>query len=491
MKDRILFASCNSQHYNHTMWPVMESRQAAALVWAGDAVYGDDFQRTGRFTKESKMATPEILHDLYQTLLKDPGYTSLRKNLTTVIGTIDDHDYGINNGDRDYPYRKEAGIAFVDFLQHENHVDLSLMRQRAAAGKGIYGVKVFDFAADRVLTDREAGIDPESGVESSRLSDQSVAVFTLDVRSNKTPWKKDYRKHIRDYEADFLGKEQWEWLEEALSRSTATVNIIVNGLQVHADRFYDGNLVENWSEFPRAQHRLYQAIFDSGVSSPILVSGDVHMSEMMRKDCQKLGAPEDARRMLLEVTTSGLTHSWGTHTCARPNTGKACNNVYIQKSLGVGMHVAHVNRMWKDLLDMEPAEEGAKAGLQYSLELNFAEFDFDWESRAVQIRILGEDSKLLMSNRWDFDLLSGVRAPEPSGGLQSSHFDDLYRKFSSHELGTPFDYYCMPYRGPQSPAETIFGVISAITVAGCLLILPMVLPLVVYRMATRRKVKSV
>ena len=40
---------------------------------------------------------------------------------------------------------------------------------------------------------------------------------------------------------------------------------VVNGLQAHAPWFYDASLIENWSGFPKAQHRLYQTILQPNV----------------------------------------------------------------------------------------------------------------------------------------------------------------------------------------------------------------------------------
>ena len=68
------------------------------------------------------------------------------------------------------------------------------MATRASAGLGVYGVKVFDFdrpIGRQVLSDLEAGIDPDvvSKPQGTPLySNKTVAVFVLDVRSNKTPW---------------------------------------------------------------------------------------------------------------------------------------------------------------------------------------------------------------------------------------------------------------------------------------------------------------
>jgi alkaline phosphatase D len=326
---RILFASCNSQHYEPVLWPAMTARHASTFVWVGDAVYADDFHDSESFWRKGAVreATPAVLKDLYEQLLDQPGYLrftgrendSSLTNKLRVLGVFDDHDYGINNGDKFYQFRTESARLFMQFLKHSSsaEIDLTIMDQRAAAGKGVYGVKVMDFLrppGQELLSDDEAAIEPSvvRRSEEPKLSDRSVAIFLLDCRSNKSPWKKGFpQKYLPDYEADFLGTEQWDWLEATLSRSTASVNVIVQGLQVHADRYFDGNLVEDWSRFPMAQHRLYQTVLKSGASAPVLVSGDVHMAELLRKDCRRRtpgdsSSASSSPRMLLEVTVSGM-----------------------------------------------------------------------------------------------------------------------------------------------------------------------------------------
>jgi alkaline phosphatase D len=218
--------------------------------------------------------------------------------------TLIDHDFGCNNADRTYEFKYESGLAFVDFLDEP---EISPMRQRAQAGHGVYGVKVFDFARPRghqELSEGEAGIDVDValGPPSNLYSNQTVAIFVLDVRTSKTPWKKGSDRYGPDYEGDFLGERQWQWFENSIRRSRATVNVIVNGLQVHAQRFPDGNVAESWAQYPRAQQRLFDAVLQDSVESPILVSGDVHMAQLMRKDCARKGEHR-ARRSLVEMTT--------------------------------------------------------------------------------------------------------------------------------------------------------------------------------------------
>jgi hypothetical protein len=38
-KSRIAFGSCNDQDTKNNLWPIIESRNPAAFVWGGDAIY--------------------------------------------------------------------------------------------------------------------------------------------------------------------------------------------------------------------------------------------------------------------------------------------------------------------------------------------------------------------------------------------------------------------------------------------------------------------
>ncbi|MGK3740069.1 MAG: hypothetical protein ACI90V_006917 [Bacillariaceae sp.] len=278
-------------------------------------------------------STPHRLRALYQNQRNVVGYQNAilnnpNNNNITVFGTYDDHDYGCNNADKTYEHKHESGLAFMDFIEgkvastsdgdtpsktptsieeevvvvpapvlagtstsnsdgSKQEQEESAMRQRVRAGYGVYGVKLFDF--DRQygqyeVPEQEAMIDPDiivSGHPSSlplqslpsSYSNMTVAVFVLDVRTNKDPWKTGIDSYKPDYDGDFLGERQWKWFESAIQNSNASVNIIVNGLQVHANIFPDSNIAESWDKFPRSRQRLYDTILQPGVHSPILISG--------------------------------------------------------------------------------------------------------------------------------------------------------------------------------------------------------------------------
>ena len=198
---RLIFGSCNSQlHKEQPLWQVIESRNATAFIWGGDAVYADDRRRPppgsssdvednnddhiydddqvatehevqqnsfishlfGQRRSNFLSGTPDYLHTLYSQQRLESGYRSLLDTNISIYGTIDDHDYGINNGDKTFRWKRENGIEFVKFLNLP--ATNSAMLRRAEQGLGVYGVQVYDFNREygsQWLSEEEAGLDPD------------------------------------------------------------------------------------------------------------------------------------------------------------------------------------------------------------------------------------------------------------------------------------------------------------------------------------------
>lgn len=380
-----------------------------------------------------------------------------------------DHDYGCNNADRTFPYKLESAKAFVDFIGEPKG---SAMNKRARAGHGVYGVKLFDFERPRgqqLIPEDIAGIDPdvESRFDSSLLnlhSNKTVAVFVLDCRSNKTPWKAGTDAFRPDYKGDFLGERQWSWFETAIRSSPASINVVVNGLQVHGDRFPDGNVAESWSKYPKAQQRLFDALLQSGVEAPILISGDVHMAQFSRKDCRN--ARTNNVQSLFEMTTSGMTHSWGAYSSPPTNNldyKASLKEQYESFFASTLMQILHLLCPWTDLMISKPSEnglyenggaEGAKTGTQFSLQKNFGELQFDWDDRTVTLRAIGEgqSAEPLLSGKWSMDQLSG-RESVPGSLLETRDYE------RQRELDPMLrsEWICLNHRGSVSVMEQMLG----------------------------------
>lgn len=119
-------------------------------------------------------------------------------------------------------------------------------------------------------------------------------VLLLDTRFNKDPYGA--------VDGDFLGEEQWRWLEAELADDRPDLVLLGSSIQV----LPEGKLIEeSWSKFPAVRERLLRQVLESPVPNILLLSGDVHTSEVLKARC---GAGRD--KLLTEFTTSGLTHTF-------------------------------------------------------------------------------------------------------------------------------------------------------------------------------------
>lgn len=175
-----------------------------------------------------------------------------------MLGVWDDHDYGINGGNKHNPLKELAREIFLDFLDEAPH------SPRWTRPGGIY--EAYSITA------------PDD-------SGRTVKIILLDVRFSADEWKAD---------GDTLGEEQWTWLEHEL-KTPGDLTLIGSGIQIMTeDRF---GVAEKWH--PQSRQRLLKLL--EQVPNVILLSGDVHMSEIMLNPCHHYP--------IYEVTSSGITHT--------------------------------------------------------------------------------------------------------------------------------------------------------------------------------------
>ncbi len=244
---RIAFGSCNKQNFKQPMWRVIADWDPELFIWLGDNIYGDT-------------TDPDTLASKWKLQKDNPAYRKFADSVD-IIGTWDDHDFGKNDGGRDFPIKAEAQRLILDFLDEP----LDSPRRKQA---GIYTSEVYG---------------PPG---------RQVCVVLLDVRY--------FRDQPGTEDADILGKTQWTWLERTLQRSQAQVHLICSGSQIIPSE----HRYEKWADYPGARERLLKLIARSRASGVVLLSGDRHFGEM---SLEKIGK---SQRPLIEITTSGLTHAW-------------------------------------------------------------------------------------------------------------------------------------------------------------------------------------
>lgn len=250
---RIAFGSCSYSFPNkpQPLWEHISKQKPDLWVWLGDAVYAD--------TKIAPLTwTPSPLVEMvgkFNALKYSVEYQKFLGSGIRVLGVWDDHDYGMNNGGKNYKNRLQAQGIYLDFL--DEPVD-SLRRKR----EGTYASYIFG-----------------SG-------DKRVKLILLDTRS-----------HLRwGTDCDILGKEQWEWLQMQLSDTNpAQLTVIGSGIQVLSDTPY----TDKWISCPSSYDRLMWLLQRN--PRVMLLSGDVHFGEFACLNNTSTGYP------LYEITSSGLT----------------------------------------------------------------------------------------------------------------------------------------------------------------------------------------
>ncbi|NEW78555.1 MAG: alkaline phosphatase family protein [Gelidibacter sp.] len=279
----IAFGSCNNQTLSNPFWTEIKKNKPNLWIWGGDVIYTDTYDMA-------------YMAENYRIQKNNADYANFTKKVA-VIGTWDDHDYGLNDGGFEYPKKAEAQQLFLDFLD----VPQNDVRRNQ---KGVYFSKDYS------------------------VNNKTIKIILLDTRYFRTALTADNETEKRFKpnvygEGTMLGEIQWEWLKNELQNSKAAYHIIVSSIQ-----FLSGEHgFEAWGNMPHEADKLVKILKLSGAKNTIILSGDRHISEISKKEIEGLPYP------LIDFTSSGLTHSY-TDFKGEPNKYRL-GNVVSKKSFGL------------------------------------------------------------------------------------------------------------------------------------------------------------
>lgn len=272
---RIAFGACARQDRPQPIWDAVVEAQPQLFLFLGDNIYGDSEDMN-------------VLKEKYNQLANQPGYQKLKQNCR-VLGTWDDHDYGVNDGGVEYAKKRESQQIFLDFFEVPKD-DIRRVRE------GVYSSSISGPAGKR------------------------VQIILLDGRYFRSPLKTGFQAREpgegyrgkyapnSDSDATMLGKAQWQWLEEQL-RMPAELRIVCSGIQVIPDEHGS----EIWGNFPLEREKLFRTIRDTHASGVVFLSGDRHLSELSRLPADHplgVGYPlYDLTSTSLNVPSGNLTKS--------------------------------------------------------------------------------------------------------------------------------------------------------------------------------------
>ena len=247
---KFVLASCSHDRFNDaqvSMWQAVMQENPDFIFFIGDSVYCDQgASGTGPAALWTRHAETRGILDIFRA-----------KRLIPMLAVWDDHDFGMNNSDRGYPYKDESRQIFQAF-----------------------------FGANET-----EGFVKGLGV-SSRFEICGHRFYLMDGRT--------YRSRLGDSDQQHWGAAQEEWLYKDL-KSKNMPTYIFTGSQ-----FFGGYLQKDSFEFNHPD-RIKEVMSQlAKVPSPIILgSGDVHFSEIMELEAEILGYKS------YELTSSGI-HSWTT-----------------------------------------------------------------------------------------------------------------------------------------------------------------------------------
>lgn len=315
----LAFGSCNHAE-KQGLWKTIEKNSRPdGLILLGDNVYADRMQG-----HKFMAANATHLKYQYQLLSENDELRSLLGSMggiTSLSATWDDHDYGINNGDKTYALRNFSQSCFWDWMHEPSDSQRRLQ-------SGVYSSKTVEFG------------------------NFTYKIVLLDSRSNKDP--------VGTLNGDFLGEEQWAWLAHQLADPAPNLIILGSSIQILPE---DKILEETWTEFPVARQRLLNLIgLHTAAPNLVLLSGDVHTGEVLQSKCRYVhdddrdgigGLSTASEFRLYEFTSSGLSHTFS------KTTRKASE--IRNKALPEGQYVEQVSkgRLYELAYDMYVATGAA------------------------------------------------------------------------------------------------------------------------------------
>eukprot|EP00056_Hartaetosiga_gracilis_P018116 m.9730 g.9730 ORF g.9730 m.9730 type:complete len:539 (+) comp6402_c0_seq1:86-1702(+) len=316
---RVGFGSCNKQYKSQEWWE-RAARMTDLFIFHGDTVY----------------ARPQLsqLRHAYSVLESSPYYQQGRELLSrklncrsTATGekihhgiwsVWDDHDFGINDGGGvPFPYSANDGEErmkiFKDHLHPVCPVEGNEKQPCLAERDGVYHSIDIHTSGDNNSSSENVYKRVRLTLLDTRRHRQLYVVPSLGSAPIHFRLFPVIASLIRYLSAKMglanhqpnamLGEEQWNWFEDMLcgpSSQDIELHVIVSSIQITTKN----GLIESWSHFPKELERLLGLLKTCPKKQFVLISGDVHFSEvMMTHDLKKP----------FEITSSGLTHN-----CASP-----------------------------------------------------------------------------------------------------------------------------------------------------------------------------
>ena len=231
---KFIFGSCSNQNKLMPHWNHINSYKPDYLILLGDNVYGD-FNNSDATN----------LQNAYRVLDNDK-YFKLLKETTDIFSIWDDHDYGKNDGGKNWIYKEKAKKLFLDFY-NVNENDERRKRE------GLYkSWEINNSVKIKVIA-----------LDTRYFKDE----FTINRNINIK------KKYVSDYnnKKTILGKKQWNWVSNEFN-TDYDILLILSSIQILSKN----HGWEKWNNFPHERNKIINLIKNSKRPT-IILSGDRHV----------------------------------------------------------------------------------------------------------------------------------------------------------------------------------------------------------------------
>ena len=251
---KLAFGSCFKMygHRSSKIFDEIGKNNPDAFLWLGDVAYLDQWTVLDHMWYNEKDLIKKFRIKWEQSV-NDHYYVNFKNKIgkENIYSIWDDHDYGIDNGDKNWEMKDVAKDLFLEYMGEP-------LDSARWARNGLY--------------------------ESYRLS-KNIQLIILDNRYNLMPPEEAKNADFKDS----FGEEQWEWFEKQISNSDAKIVIIGSGIQF-VDQ-YKAFIKEEYFGiehiYPDSTKRIYEVLRKYNKSGVFFQSGDIHSGEINIDDCSE------------------------------------------------------------------------------------------------------------------------------------------------------------------------------------------------------------
>ncbi len=234
------------------IFDTIAARRPDMMLWLGDSIY----YRDADFAEPDQVAAR-----MHARWAATRSFAPMQRLLRTGqhVAIWDDHDFGPDNSNRDFPLKATALALFRDYWANPGY-----------------------------------GLPGEPGIF-ARVPLGDVELFLLDDRYHRDD------DAGTDPARTMLGAQQLEWLKGALRRSQATFKVVTNGSRMLSDRpSPEARGGEGWHNFPRERQAFLDWLAAERIDGVFFLSGDIHYTHLTERE-------RPGTYPLTELTCSPLT----------------------------------------------------------------------------------------------------------------------------------------------------------------------------------------